>query len=753
MGELCPQGGSPRLSSPSYWSPPLSKVTLLTFGSDLQSKQNLNANSTTITAAFDNTLSRDGTGPNQMTAQLDMNSNRVINLGTPVSGADAVTKAYVDALPLTAVVASGNFPTVSSLSALRALYPVSTVLSNGFTVYAQGYGTANDLGGGYFQYISADTTALDDDCYSVVDAQNRRWRRQLQNGLLLVEMGGAFVSTTDNATALRKVLKSAYTWKIGKIGFSGQYRFATPLHQNLSGTAGEDFSIPSGVEWVGLGQVNMDAFFLTTEPGLQYTGTTSACDLRNPLGTSVVGNYAFRNLKFNNTVAAVDWFRFNKLTLAGATYTPTNDASTPKFMQGINFYGCAALGQHGPGDFIQACKTFELNIDDASLIREWRRGVNLDGCDRCRVYARLELNGRHVHITSTNTFGNSNLIDCRQFSTTDVNSVSENKYGVFDEGRGTDIYPGLVEDSNSRAAFWINGLHCTIHSPFWGSTVPIFELGPAALGCRILSPKGLVGGITVPIINAPGSWNLGITSQDYRLYIIDADIYTQNATGNNPRLCYMAAEQSTYNQYSAATPILLSGGPKNAHIYADSGQYFNFVQDSVGVGVTNNGISGVSTYTGTRTGYALELAVPSGNSYAAIMKLTCGIDFQNGDNITWGSRIRESAGGSSGTIDYRIGKNAGSVATGSFTATTSFANKRVAYTTAGFVNGDVLYLCIFNNRNVMIQVECFDVLITTDPIADLGVSTIAVLADVQTYINSTLVPYINKYLGTIRTSA
>lgn len=45
----------------------------------------MNENSERIEAAIENTLSRDGTAPNQMNANLDMNSNRIINLPAPVS--------------------------------------------------------------------------------------------------------------------------------------------------------------------------------------------------------------------------------------------------------------------------------------------------------------------------------------------------------------------------------------------------------------------------------------------------------------------------------------------------------------------------------------------------------------------------------------------------------------------------------------------------------------------------------------------
>lgn len=47
---------------------------------------------------MDNTLSRDGTTPNQMGATLDMNDNRIINVGAPEGDFDLVRKVDLDAL-------------------------------------------------------------------------------------------------------------------------------------------------------------------------------------------------------------------------------------------------------------------------------------------------------------------------------------------------------------------------------------------------------------------------------------------------------------------------------------------------------------------------------------------------------------------------------------------------------------------------------------------------------------------------------
>jgi hypothetical protein len=61
----------------------LAKLTLATITSGYGSVDRLNANSDLIEEALENTLSRDGTSPNQMEANLDMNTNRILNLPAP----------------------------------------------------------------------------------------------------------------------------------------------------------------------------------------------------------------------------------------------------------------------------------------------------------------------------------------------------------------------------------------------------------------------------------------------------------------------------------------------------------------------------------------------------------------------------------------------------------------------------------------------------------------------------------------------
>jgi hypothetical protein len=70
----------------------MAKLTL----TDLANLQNeltavaaINANSALIETAVENTLSRDGTSPNSMNADIDMNSKEILNLGAPTSSTSA----------------------------------------------------------------------------------------------------------------------------------------------------------------------------------------------------------------------------------------------------------------------------------------------------------------------------------------------------------------------------------------------------------------------------------------------------------------------------------------------------------------------------------------------------------------------------------------------------------------------------------------------------------------------------------------
>lgn len=79
----------------------MSKITLPDIGSlanTASARTAINDNFAAIADALDNTISRDGTTPNQMEADLDLNSNKIINVADPVDDLDAVNKRSVEPL-------------------------------------------------------------------------------------------------------------------------------------------------------------------------------------------------------------------------------------------------------------------------------------------------------------------------------------------------------------------------------------------------------------------------------------------------------------------------------------------------------------------------------------------------------------------------------------------------------------------------------------------------------------------------------
>ncbi len=76
----------------------MSKVTVPTILSSYLSTEELNSILQILVAAIENTLSRDGTSPNQMSADLDMNSNKILNLGLATADTDVPTFGQIRGL-------------------------------------------------------------------------------------------------------------------------------------------------------------------------------------------------------------------------------------------------------------------------------------------------------------------------------------------------------------------------------------------------------------------------------------------------------------------------------------------------------------------------------------------------------------------------------------------------------------------------------------------------------------------------------
>src|SRR5687767_12516912 len=77
------------------------------------------ANNAATEAAVENTLSRDGTAPNDMEAPLDMGGFRIINLGAPIAGTDAVRVMDIESGTIT-VIPNADWPDITNIPATVA---------------------------------------------------------------------------------------------------------------------------------------------------------------------------------------------------------------------------------------------------------------------------------------------------------------------------------------------------------------------------------------------------------------------------------------------------------------------------------------------------------------------------------------------------------------------------------------------------------------------------------------------------------
>jgi hypothetical protein len=101
----------------------MAKLTLTDVSSGYGSTSAINSNNDAIETALENTLSRDGTGPNTMSAQLDMNNQRIVNLPDAVADQEPITLSQAGS-----IAGVENPLTQDSVGAV--LYPATTGETN-----------------------------------------------------------------------------------------------------------------------------------------------------------------------------------------------------------------------------------------------------------------------------------------------------------------------------------------------------------------------------------------------------------------------------------------------------------------------------------------------------------------------------------------------------------------------------------------------------------------------------------------------
>lgn len=221
----------------------MTKVDILKLDSvtnnDTAATLNINTNFKNLQEAVENTLSRDGSTPNYMQADLDMNSKRIINASMPVDDRDLVTKKYVDDIvgnaqefsetakeyansaKISATTAQSS--AASSLNSLNAVKAAEVNINNiveGFTLVAE-EAIADVKAEGTVQSnkLAAEGTAIITTATAAADT-SRKWAEGTDSEVQ--GLGGVHSSKVWSETA-KTIVEDAITTiegSIGDIGFA-----------------------------------------------------------------------------------------------------------------------------------------------------------------------------------------------------------------------------------------------------------------------------------------------------------------------------------------------------------------------------------------------------------------------------------------------------------------------------------------------------------------------------------------------------
>ena len=406
------------------------KPTLLTVGTGYNSSAAINTSLERLRDSFDNTLSRDGSGPNSMETDLDMNSNDIINAGVVNAGSlvlNGQTVVAGDTLtPITYDTdVKYHYKTVAGLVADTQTYTYFAtgdyVLAEGFTYLVAASGATDHHltnAGGVKFYVTAPLGAIslkafDPDETGVADCSTKLEAAldlldEADGGVLYIPAGTYLISATVNVPSYTTVEGAGGVLRLGAAGVTMFQMASTVLGGKLLNLVVENPSAHATGKFVNiLGNGCMVSNCRITDMPSSDNGTirvfgSSSCQfnvisnnsLEDCVGNAicVIGSNAYRNRVEGNNIVRAGGFgvyvagNSDRNTIA---YNKTSDNT-------LELIGIAVGSDHNivEGNHAQGCGDNGISITS---------NYNIVANNHC--YSN-DLSGIHLYGSFNNCTGN-----------------------------------------------------------------------------------------------------------------------------------------------------------------------------------------------------------------------------------------------------------------------------------------------------------------------------------------------------------
>ena len=247
----------------------MAKLSLTDVAAGYMLTATYNANNDLIEAALENTLSLDGTSPNMMAAQLDMNSNRITNIPDAVNNQEPVSLAQMNGLvaaggalesnDLSSVVTWANVPDAFITEASVTQHNAALTITESQISDLQSYLLLADLVAGNINAeASTDGWVLTSD-----GAGNAAWEAVSAAGRINTDINTATPGTTEAVTGAYEIYDLADDSQLANIGFAGDNTLqirnmfddsTNKIHLHLDNYTGSN--TPYGIE-IERGMINI----------------------------------------------------------------------------------------------------------------------------------------------------------------------------------------------------------------------------------------------------------------------------------------------------------------------------------------------------------------------------------------------------------------------------------------------------------------------------------------------------------------